>query len=113
MAIDNLSRPGQSPQAGDWVRITTPNGTTEREWHDETLSGPRIIGQDAFMDRFGLVLIAAIITAARTDAMVEALLTRLKASPTVNLDSELTVDGINYLLSQAIITADDKARVLA
>lgn len=65
-----------------------------------------------FLQRFSLSEMAAILTAAKTDANVEAILENFRAAvPTVNLDDPATSDGLDYLVSKGLITAQRAEKI--
>jgi hypothetical protein len=65
-----------------------------------------------FMKEFTLSEEAAIRTAARTDVLLETLLARLAAAHSVQADTPLTIQGMDYLVAQGLISASRKTEIL-
>ncbi len=66
-----------------------------------------------YMRRFTLAEEAGIRVAARTDPMIEVILGRLSAAEYVDVTDPETMAGVDYLVSQGLLTAERKAEVLA
>lgn len=65
-----------------------------------------------FLNLFGLPTIAAIQTAAASDAVISAGLTMLNAATAVNVTDPDTIYFVNYLASKSLITAAQQTAIL-
>lgn len=72
---------------------------------------PAVWSPRDFMKRFTTAELVAIHTAARTDAQVAILLSNALADD-VHSDSEELSQGLNYLVSQNLLTADRKTAII-
>ena len=72
---------------------------------------PAVWSPREFMKRFTPQELVAIHTAARTDAQVAILLSNALADD-VHSDSEELLQGMDYLVSQTLLTADRKTAII-
>lgn len=72
---------------------------------------PAVWSPRDFMKRFTPTELVAIHTAARTDAQVAILLSNALADD-VHSDSEELSQGLDYLVSQSLLTADRKTAII-
>ena len=75
----------------------------------------RIITRYQFLNRFTMTELASILDAAKTDAIVEAIMKKLEAVKDyeVDLDDQQTVGGIDTLIAKGLIQANRKTAILS
>lgn len=75
----------------------------------------RIITRYKFLNRFTMAELAAILSAAKTDSIVEAIMKKLEAVKDyeVDLDDPQTVGGIDTLIAKGHIQANRKTAILS
>lgn len=80
-----------------------------------TIAAPRIITRYQFLNRFTMTELAAILLAAKSDPMVEAIMKKLEAVKDyeVDLDDPQTVGGVDTLIAKGHIQPDRKAAILS
>lgn len=109
---------------GLWICIDNLNITPGPGWSydGENFSPPslpepppllaNIITKLAMIDRFTEAEYEGILTAAKTDVQVQGWLDRFAAANQINLDDNLTVSGINLLVSKNLLTDERGKEIL-
>ena len=97
--------------------ITTnlPTGHVVSEMPVAAVPAPRIITRYQFLNRFTMTELAAILLAAKSDTVVEAIMKKLEAVKDyeVDLDDPQTVGGIDTLIAKGHIQANRKTAILS
>ncbi len=108
---DTVDRP-------DMIEINSlDSGLIGRHW-DGTVFGepaeqPEFVTRKIFFKRFTAAERIAIRTAAETDTVIEDLLDMLDSGNEIELTSQDTINGLNYLVSQSLLDASRPAEILA
>jgi hypothetical protein len=97
--------------------ITLPSGHVVTERPAVVVAPPaaRITTRYKFLNRFTMTELAAILTAAKTDAIVEAIMKKLEAvkDNEVDLDDPQTSGGVDTLIAKGLIDPSRRADILA
>jgi hypothetical protein len=72
-----------------------------------------VISSSDFLDRFTQDEMIDILNAAKTNVNVELLLLKLNVYPEVVLNSSETINGIDYFVSQGLLTATRAEQILS
>ena len=97
--------------------ITTnlPTGHVVSEMPTAVVPAPRIITRYQFLNRFTMTELAAILTAAKSDTIVEAIMKKLEAVKDyeVDLDDPQTIGGVDTLIAKGLVDPSRRAQILA
>lgn len=97
--------------------ITTnlPTGHVVSEMPVAAVPAPRIITRYHFLNRFTMTELAAILLAAKSDTVVEAIMKKLEAVKDyeVDLDDPQTSGGVDTLIAKGLIDPSRRAQILA
>ena len=74
---------------------------------------PRTLTPIQFLDRVSLQTQVGVLAAAKTDPMVELIWTRLILAVEIDLDSQQTIGGVQYLLGAGVISQAEADLLLA
>lgn len=79
------------------------------------LPAPRIITRYQFLNRFTMTELAAILAAAKTDTIVEAVIKKLESvrDNEVDLDDPQASGGVDTLIAKGLIDPSRRAQILA
>jgi len=116
--IENISRPSQSMEAGDTIKIVYDDGSTEEKVYTDPSSVPenvaspiRQLSKRAFMQRFTQAERIAIRNS--TDDVVIDIHEDLKMSSYVDLDDASVSQALAYFVSQTILSSDRPTQILS
>jgi len=73
----------------------------------------RVITRYAFRTRFTTAEMVGLYTAAGADPVLKMFIDDVTVADNINLDEARVSEGLDYLVSQAIITAERKAEILS
>lgn len=94
-----------------------PSGhvVTERPAIVVVTPASRIITRYQFLNRFTMTELAAILTAAKADAIVEAITKKQEAVKDyeIDLDDPQTIGGVDTLIAKGLIDPSRRAQILA
>lgn len=106
-SVDCLS--GDLPLPSWWVPVTVPAPPTPPSAPSRTVSRKTFL-----VDLLGLPVVAKVTELAqRGDSMLGALLLVVQTTEPITLDDPATMQGLGYLESLGVLTADDVTRILA
>lgn len=109
-----ITKQGREYRTGGIVVTASDDATALRVFNAMAPAGftrPAVWSPREFMKRFTPQELVAIHTAARTDAQVAILLSNALADD-VHSDSEELSQGLDYLVSQKLLTADRKTAII-
>lgn len=65
-----------------------------------------------FLDKFTDLELNAIFTAKKTDVLIDLMITRVTSATTVYYNDQKLLDGLNYLVSQSLLTNERKLEII-
>jgi hypothetical protein len=119
MYIINLSRPGESPQDGDYIEIHFINGHIVQcyYWESEPPEEPEPAAKYIYGGTIVSLLenseILAVIGLADTNDFAKAINYRLQSNQPINVNSDKYLNIVNWLFDNSIISQDTKDNLLA